>query len=165
MPLFVQLNAINVEIGPLDFNLRNSLLGVGLAVVSGLLPFAIWNLKGYLDTIPKDLEEAAEVDGATKNQTFLKVTLPLARPALAVTAFLGFLGGWTEFYFASTFLTDPQDYTLAVALNSMVGGYATQTPWSDFAAFAILVAAPVSIVYFAFQRYIVSGLAVGGVKS
>ena len=120
-PLFIQLNAINVEIGPLDFNLRNSLLGVGLAVVSGLLPFAIWNLKGYLDTIPKDLEEAAEVDGATKNQTFLKVTLPLARPALAVTAFLGFLGGWTEFYFASTFLTDPQDYTLAVALNSMVG--------------------------------------------
>ena len=164
-PLFVQLNAINVEIGPLDFNLRNSLLGVGLAVVSGLLPFAIWNLKGYLDTIPKDLEEAAEVDGATKNQTFLKVTLPLARPALAVTAFLGFLGGWTEFYFASTFLTDPQDYTLAVALNSMVGGYATQTPWSDFAAFAILVAAPVSIVYFAFQRYIVSGLAVGGVQA
>jgi arabinogalactan oligomer/maltooligosaccharide transport system permease protein len=166
-PLFVQLNAINVTVEPLgvDFNLRNSLLGVGLAVVSGLLPFAIWNLKGYLDTIPKDLEEAAEVDGATKNQTFLRVTLPLARPALAVTAFLGFLGGWTEFYFASTFLTDPQDYTLAVALNSMVGGYATQTPWSDFAAFAILVAAPVSIVYFGFQRYIVSGLAVGGVKS
>ena len=74
IPLFVLLNASStIEIGPLDFNLRNSLLGVGLAVVSGLLPFAIWNLKGYLDTIPKDLEEAAAVDGATKNQTFLKV--------------------------------------------------------------------------------------------
>ncbi|NJD27460.1 MAG: ABC transporter permease subunit [Chloroflexi bacterium] len=165
-PLFVQLNGINVDIAELGlkFNLRNSLAGVGLAITSGLLPFAIWNLKGYLDTIPKDLEEAAAVDGATKNQTFLKITLPLATPALAVTAFLGFLGGWTEFYFASTFLTKPEDYTLAVALNSMVGAYATQTPWSDFAAFAILVAAPVSIVYLFFQQYIVSGLAIGGVK-
>lgn len=165
-PLFVQLNGVNVNIAELGlkFNLRASLLGVGLAITSGLLPFAIWNLKGYLDTIPKDLEEAAAVDGATKNQTFLKITLPLATPALAVTAFLGFLGGWTEFYFASTFLTKPEDYTLAVALNSMVGAYATQTPWSDFAAFAIMVAAPVSIVYLFFQRYIVSGLAIGGVK-
>jgi arabinogalactan oligomer / maltooligosaccharide transport system permease protein len=165
-PLFVQLNGINVNIAELDvkFNLRNSLVGVGLAVTSGLLPFAIWNLKGYLDTIPKDLEEAAAVDGATKNQTFRLITLPLATPALAVTAFLGFLGGWTEFYFASTFLTKPEDYTLAVALNSMVGAYATQTPWSDFAAFAIMVAAPVSIVYIFFQKYIVSGLAIGGVK-
>jgi arabinogalactan oligomer/maltooligosaccharide transport system permease protein len=165
-PLFVQLNGVNINIAELGlkFNLRNSLIGVGLAITSGLLPFAIWNLKGYLDTIPKDLEEAAAVDGATKNQTFLRITLPLAIPALAVTAFLGFLGGWTEFYFASTFLTQPQDYTLAVALNSMVGAYATQTPWSDFSAFAIMVAAPVSIVYLFFQRYIVSGLAIGGVK-
>jgi arabinogalactan oligomer / maltooligosaccharide transport system permease protein len=165
-PLFVQLNAINVDIPSLaiKFNLRNSLIGVGLAITSSLLPFAIWNLKGYLDTIPKELEEAAAVDGATKNQTFARVTLPLALPALAVTAFLGFLGGWTEFYFTSTFLTKPTDYTLAVALNSMVGRYATETPWSDFAAFAIMVAAPVSLVYLVFQRYIVSGLAIGGVK-
>jgi len=165
-PLFVQLNAININIPELGikFNLRASLLGVMLAITSGLLPFAIWNMKGYLDTIPKDLEEAAAVDGATRNQSFRKIILPLATPALAVTAFLGFLAGWTEFYFASTFLTKPEDYTLAVALNSMVGAYATQTPWSDFAAFAVLVAAPVSIVYFAFQRYIVSGLALGGVK-
>jgi len=165
-PLFVQLNGINIDIPQigLEFNLRNSLIGVGLAITSGLLPFAIWNLKGYLDTIPKELEEAAGVDGATKNQTFVKITLPLAMPALAVTGFLGFLSGWTEFYFTSTFLNKPEDYTLAVALNSMVGAYATQTPWSDFAAFAVLVAAPVSIVYFGFQRYIVGGLAVGGVK-
>jgi arabinogalactan oligomer / maltooligosaccharide transport system permease protein len=165
-PLFVQLNAINVDIPALglDFNLRNSLFGVGLAITSGLLPFAIWNLKGYLDTIPKELEEAAAVDGASRNQTFWRVTLPLAIPALAVTAFLGFLGGWTEFYFTSTFPRDPQDYTLAVALNGMVGRYATQTPWSDFAAFAIMVALPVSLVYLIFQRYIVGGLAIGGVK-
>lgn len=159
-PLFILLN--QVQIG--DFNLRQSLLGVGLAVISGLLPFAIWNLKGYLDTIPKDLEEAAHVDGATKNQAFLKVILPLAMPALAVTAFLGFIAGWTEFYFSVTFLIEPQTYTLSVALNGMVGAFATTTPWGKFSAFAILFALPVSLVYIFFQRWIVGGLAVGGVK-
>jgi arabinogalactan oligomer/maltooligosaccharide transport system permease protein len=146
------------------FNLRNSIPGVSLAVISGALPFAIWNLKGYLDTIPKELEEAAAVDGATRNQTFLRIILPLATPALAVTAFLGFLVGWTEFYFSWMFLTEPKDFTLGMALNGMVGQFATTTPWSKFAAFAILFALPVSAVYLLLQRYIVSGLAIGGVK-
>jgi arabinogalactan oligomer/maltooligosaccharide transport system permease protein len=159
-PLFILLN--NVRIG--DFNLRNSIPGVSLAVISGMLPFAIWNLKGYLDTIPKELEEAAAVDGATRNQAFLRVILPLATPALAVTAFLGFVAGWTEFYFSWMFLTDPGDFTLSMALNGMVGQFATTTPWSKFSAFAILFALPVSLVYLIFQRYIVSGLAIGGVK-
>jgi arabinogalactan oligomer/maltooligosaccharide transport system permease protein len=159
-PLFILLN--QVKLG--DFNLRTSLVGVGLAVVSGLLPFAIWNLKGYLDTIPKDLEEAAFVDGANRNQAFLRVILPLAVPALAVTAFLGFISGWTEFYFSVTFLNDPQTFTLSVALNGMVGQFATTTPWGKFAAFAILFALPVSAVYVVFQRWIIGGLAVGGVK-
>jgi arabinogalactan oligomer/maltooligosaccharide transport system permease protein len=164
-PLFIMLNGIKVDLPFLgEFNLRQSLIGVGLAVVSGTLPFAIWNLKGYLDTIPKELEEAAAVDGCTRNQTFLRIVLPLATPALAVTAFLGFVAGWTEFYFVSIFLNDPtQGFTLSLALNKMVGAFG-QTPWSDFAAFAILFAAPVSLVFFFFQRYIVGGLAVGGVK-
>jgi arabinogalactan oligomer/maltooligosaccharide transport system permease protein len=164
-PLFVTLNRIKPDLPLVGvFNLRQSLAGVGLAVISGALPFAIWNLKGYLDTIPKDLEEAAAVDGCTRNQTFFKVVLPLATPALAVTGFLGFLSGWTEFYFVSIFLTDPkQGYTLSLALNKMVGAFG-QTPWSDFAAFSILFAAPVSVVFFFFQKYIVGGLAIGGVK-
>ena len=164
-PLFIMLNSIKVDLPLLgEFNLRQSLLGVGLAVVSGALPFAIWNLKGYLDTIPKELEEAAAVDGCSRNQSFLKIVLPLATPALAVTGFLGFVSGWTEFYFVSIFLNDPtQGYTLSLALNKMVGAFG-QTPWSDFAAFSILFAAPVSIVFFFFQKYIVGGLAVGGVK-
>jgi arabinogalactan oligomer/maltooligosaccharide transport system permease protein len=164
-PLFIMLNGIKVDLPFLgEFNLRQSLIGVGLAVVSGTLPFAIWNLKGYLDTIPKELEEAAAVDGCTRNQTFLRIVLPLATPALAVTGFLGFVAGWTEFYFVSIFLNDPtQGFTLSLALNKMVGAFG-QTPWSDFAAFAILFAAPVSLVFFFFQRYIVGGLAVGGVK-
>jgi arabinogalactan oligomer / maltooligosaccharide transport system permease protein len=159
-PLFVMLNSVRIG----GFNLRNSIPGVTLAVISGALPFAIWNLKGYLDTIPKELEEAAAVDGATRNQTFLRIILPLATPALAVTAFIGFVAGWTEFYFSWMFLTQPPDFTLAMALNGMVGQFATTTPWSKFAAFAILFALPVSVVYLALQRYIVSGLAVGGVK-
>jgi arabinogalactan oligomer/maltooligosaccharide transport system permease protein len=159
-PLFILLNQIQIG----DFNVRQSLLGVGLAVISGLLPFAIWNLKGYLDTIPKDLEEAAAVDGATKNQAFIRVILPLAMPALAVTAFLGFIAGWTEFYFSVTFLIEPDTFTLSVALNGMVGAFATTTPWGKFSAFAILFALPVSLVYVIFQRWIVGGLAVGGVK-
>ena len=165
-PLFTLLNRIQFQDLPIigDFNLRNSLLGVGLAIVSGLLPFAIWNLKGYLDTIPRDLEEAAAVDGASLNQTFLKIILPLAVPALAVTAFLGFVSGWTEFYFSWMFLTNLEtDQTLAMALYSMQGQF-TSTPWSLFSAFAIMFAIPPAVVYLFAQRWITSGLAIGGVK-
>ena len=164
-PLFVLLNGVNLDLPILgDFNLRQSLLGVGFAVISGLLPFAIWNLKGYLDTIPRDLEEAAAVDGASVHQTFLRVILPLSIPALAVTAFLGFIAGWTEFYFTSTFLGGSvPNHTLALALNSMVGQF-SQTPWAQFSAFSILFAIPPALVYLVAQRWITSGLAIGAVK-
>ncbi len=165
-PLFVLLNQFQVlnESGKVVFNLRDSLWGVGLAMVSSSLPFTIWNLKGYLDTIPKELEEAAIIDGAGPNQTFFLIILPLAVPALAVTAFLGFMHGWTEFFLSWQFLTKPQDFTLAMALWNMTGQYAGNVPWSRFAAMAILVALPVSVVYLSLQKYIVSGLTVGGVK-
>jgi arabinogalactan oligomer/maltooligosaccharide transport system permease protein len=165
VPLFVFLNQFRIDFGDLSFNLRASLIGVTLAIISSQLPFAIWNLKGYLDTIPKDLEEAAAVDGATQNQIFTKIVLPLAIPAIAVTGFLGFLGGWTEYLTTYYFIgANPENWTLAIALNSMVGEFARTTRWSEFAAFAILFAAPVSVVFFFFQRYLVGGLAVGGVK-
>ena len=165
IPLYVFLNQFRIEAFGFDFNLRASLLGVMLAITSAQLPFAIWNLKGYLDTIPHDLEEAAFVDGATQNQTFTKIILPLATPAIAVTGFLGFLGGWTEYLTVYMFIGgNVDDWTLSIALNSMVGQFARNTPWSEFAAFAILFALPVSIVFFIFQRYLVGGLAVGGVK-
>lgn len=164
IPLFIFLNQFRVEWGELSFNLRNSILGVTLAVISAQLPFAIWNLKGYLDTIPKDLEEAAAVDGASQNQIFRRIVLPLAIPAIAVTGFLGFLGGWTEYLTVALFVGEVQDWTLSLALNSMVGQFARTTNWSQFAAFAILFALPVSVVFFIFQRYLVGGLAVGGVK-
>lgn len=159
-PLFVLLNSIRLG----SFILRDSIPGVALALISGALPFAIWNLKGYLDTIPKDLEEAAAIDGCTRNQAFRYVILPLALPALAVTAFLGFVAGWTDFYFSWMFLDHTQDMTLTMALYNMVGTYASSTPWNVLSAYAILVSLPVSVVYLFFQQWIVGGLAVGGVK-
>ena len=158
--LFVLLNKVTIA----GFNLRNSLSGVGLAILSGLLPFAIWNLKGYLDTIPKELEEAALIDGCTPNQAFFRVTLPLSIPALAVTGFLGFMSSWSEFAISWQFLTNPRDFTLTMALYNMVGQYAGSVPWSQFAAMAIIIALPVSLVYLYLQKYILGGLTIGGVK-
>ncbi|HYF64999.1 MAG TPA: carbohydrate ABC transporter permease [Herpetosiphonaceae bacterium] len=145
------------------FSLSRSLYGVGFAMISGALPFAIWNLKGYLDTIPKELEEAAIIDGATTNQIFFRIVLPLATPALAVTAFLGFMAGWTEFALTARFVNTAENYTLAIALQTMTGQYST-VPWSRFAAMSILISLPVSIVYLLLQKYIVGGLTLGGVK-
>ncbi|HLB50076.1 MAG TPA: ABC transporter permease subunit, partial [Anaerolineales bacterium] len=163
-PLFVMLNRINVDFASIEFNLRNSLWGVGLALTSTALPFAIWNLKGYLDTIPKELEEAARIDGASLNQVFFLIVLPLAVPALAVTGFLGFLSGWTEFVMSWQFLSNPKDFTLAMSLWNMTGQFSGDTPWSKFSAMALMVALPVAVVYLVLQRYIVGGLTVGSVK-
>ncbi len=160
-PLFVSMNRVRFG----SFNLGTSLWGVALAVTATQLPFAIWNMKGYLDTIPKELEEAATVDGASNFRIFRNVILPLATPVIAVTAFFGFVAGWTEFLMASVFVVgDPNQWTLAIALNALVGQYAGSTPWSQFAAFAVLFALPVMVVYLFLQRYIVSGLTIGGVK-
>lgn len=146
------------------FNLRDSLIGVGIAMISTALPFAVWNLKGYLDTIPHELEEAAAIDGADPNQVFFQIVIPLAAPQLAVTFFLGFIGHWQEFVLPWLFLTQPKDYTLAMTLYNMTGQYANSIPWNRFAAMAIIVALPVAIVYILLQKQIVNGLTTGGVK-
>jgi arabinogalactan oligomer/maltooligosaccharide transport system permease protein len=166
-PLYLLLNGIRVidpSSGKMIFNLRDSLLGVGIAISAGALPFAIWNLKGYLDTIPKELEEAARIDGASFNQTFAKIMLPLAAPALAVTFFLSFMGNWQEFALSWLFLTKPQDYTLSMTLYNMTGQYATQVPWNRFSAMVIIIALPVAVIYILLQKQIVGGLTLGGVK-
>lgn len=150
--------------GRLLFNLRDSLLGVGIAMISGALPFAVWNLKGYIDTIPRELEEAAAIDGASPNQVFTLIVLPLAIPQLAVTFFLGFIGHWQEFALPWLFLTQPGDYTLSMTLYNMVGQYANAIPWNRFSAFAVIVALPVAITYIVLQKYITSGLTTGAVK-
>jgi arabinogalactan oligomer / maltooligosaccharide transport system permease protein len=150
--------------GKMIFNLRDSLLGVGIALIAGALPFAVWNLKGYLDTIPLELEEAASIDGADPNQVFFMIVLPLAVPQLAVTFFLGFIGHWQEFALSWLFLSKPESYTLAMTLYNMTGQYANAIPWNRFAAMAIIVALPVAITYIVLQKYITSGLTTGAVK-
>ncbi len=165
-PLYLLMNSVRIfsQSGQLIFNLRDSLLGVGIAMTAGALPFAVWNLKGYLDTIPKELEEAAMIDGADFNHVFFQIVLPLAVPQLAVTFFLGFIGHWQEFAMAWLFLSKPQDYTLSMTLYNMVGQYADNIPWNRFSAMAIIVALPVSLTYIALQKHIVGGLTAGGVK-
>ena len=93
-----------------------------------------------------------------------KVILPLAVPGMAVTALWGFLTGWSEFILSWTFLVDPERFTLPMVLRGMTGEYAAGTPWSQFAAIAILMSIPPMLIFFFLQRYLVSGLAVGGVK-
>ncbi|HEY9900030.1 MAG TPA: sugar ABC transporter permease [Pantanalinema sp.] len=154
-PLYVLLSSLHV---------RTSLIGLMIAYAAGTLPFAIWNLKGYFDTVPKDLEEAALIDGCTRSQTFWKIVLPLSAPAVAVTALFGFMTGWTEIILAWTMLENPKTFTLAMALYGMVGQYETFKPWSQFAAMSIIISLPVVIVMLVLQRFIVSGLTSGGVK-
>ncbi len=157
-PLYVLLSQIKIAGEPL----RATLIGLMIAYGSGALPFAIWNLKGYFDTVPKELEEAALIDGCNVTQAFFRVILPLSVPSLAVTVLFSFMTGWTEFVMAWTFLEDPSRFTLAMALRSMQGQYST--PWSEFAAMSILMSIPIVVIFFSLQRYMVSGLTVGGVK-
>lgn len=157
-PLFVLLSQIRIA----DEPLRATLIGLAVAYAAGALPFAVWNLKGYFDTIPRELEEAALVDGASTIKIFYKIILPLSAPAMAVTTLFSFMTGWTEFILAWVFLDNPQRFTLAMALRSMQGQFTT--PWPEFAAMSILMSIPILFLFFALQRWIVSGLTVGSVK-
>jgi arabinogalactan oligomer/maltooligosaccharide transport system permease protein len=154
-PLYVLLSSLHI---------RTSLFGLAIAYAAGTLPFAIWNLKGYFDTVPKDLEEAALIDGCSQTTAFLKIILPLSTPAIAVTALFGFMTGWTEIVLAWTMLENPKTFTLAMALYGMVGQYSTTKPWNEFAAMSIIISLPVVIVMLLLQRFIVGGLTNGAVK-
>jgi arabinogalactan oligomer/maltooligosaccharide transport system permease protein len=160
LPGVVMLIPMYILLGKLG--LLDSLMGLILIYATTSIPFSTWNLKGYFDTVPKDLEEAARVDGASQFTIFWKVVLPLARPAIAVTALFSFMTAWNEFVLAATLLSDQSKFTLPVALQRYVGEY--QTDWGTFAAGAVVVSIPVMAVFYALQKHLVGGLTAGSVK-
>ena len=140
-----------------------NLFGLVLAYVVGSLVFTTWLLKGYFDTIPIEIEEAAMIDGCGPIQSFFLIGLPMAKPALAVTALLAFMGGWGEYVFASVLIPAPDaKRTLMVGMYSLAN--TPSIPWGLFAAGAVMTIIPVMIVYLYFQRYLIGGLTLGGVK-
>jgi len=145
-----------------ELGLLNSMLGLTLVYSTTSVPFSVWMLKGYFDTIPRDLEEAALVDGASQWTIFTRVVLPLAMPAIVVTALFSFMTAWNEFILAATFLSGERNMTLPVVLYSYVDE--TSTDWGPFAAGAILVSLPVMFLFFVLQKHLVGGLTAGSVK-
>jgi arabinogalactan oligomer/maltooligosaccharide transport system permease protein len=153
IPLYVLLDRLG---------LLNRLGGLVLVYATTAIPFCVFMLKGYFDTLPRELEEAVLLDGGTRLDAFLRVALPLGRPALAVTALFSFLTAWNEFILAATFMNDPLAFTLPVQLQRYVGDYSTE--WGHFAAGAVLVSLPVMALFLALERHLVGGLTAGGVK-
>lgn len=140
----------------------NTILGYCLVLMGGSLS-QVWLLKGYFDTIPRQLDEAAIVDGAGHATVYFRIILPLARPVLAVTALLAFVSVIGEFLMASIFLTDTQVKTLAVGLYGIIAADRSNN-LGVFSAGALLTALPVVLLFQFLQRYIVGGLTAGSVK-
>jgi arabinogalactan oligomer/maltooligosaccharide transport system permease protein len=133
-----------------------------LVYAATAIPFCVWMMKGYFDTIPKELEEAAIMDGASTSTIFFRIILPLAKPAVAVTALFSFMTGWNEFILAATFMDKELMYTGPVGLRFFVGGFSQQ--WGYFAAGSIIVSIPVVVLFMFLQKFLVSGLTAGAVK-
>jgi arabinogalactan oligomer/maltooligosaccharide transport system permease protein len=140
----------------------NSFIGLTLVYATTAIPFCVWMLKGYFDTISVEIEESAVMDGASRAVIFFRIILPLARPAIAVTALFSFMTGWNEFIMASVFMESEDMYTAPVGLRFFVGGFLQQ--WGYFSAGAVIVSVPVCILFMYTQRHLVSGLTSGGVK-
>lgn len=140
-----------------------NLLGLTLIYTGGGIPFNIWLIKGYLDSVPRELEESAYVDGASKWQTFTQVTLPLMGPILVVVSVLTFIGAYNDFLIPSIVLLDDSQYTLAVGLRSFISGR-YDTNWAEFAAASVLGALPILVLFLSLQRFLVEGLTKGAVK-
>lgn len=134
-----------------------------LIYVGGLLPMNTWLAKGYFETIPKELDESAKMDGAGHFRIFWSIILPLVKPILAVIALFAFITPFTDFILAKVILRTPENYTLAVGLYDLVANN-FGAEFTKFAAGAVLIAIPISIVFLSLQRYLISGLTSGGTK-
>lgn len=152
-PLYLMLRALG---------LINTFPGLVLPYMTFAMPLTVWLLVGFFRQLPRDLEEAAFVDGASRWQTFIRVMLPLATPGLATTGILTFIYCWNEFLFALSFTLGPERQTVPVAIALFRGHY--QIPWGQILAAAVIATGPVAVMVLAFQRRIVQGLTAGAVK-
>ena len=153
LPFFILLSYLG---------LINSYIGLIIIYSSTALPFCIWQMKGYYDTIPPSLEESARIDGCSRFQAFYKIILPLSSPALVITALFSFMASWSEYVVAAIILQDPKLYTLPLGLKTFQASLSTQ--WGLYAAGAVVVSIPVTILFISLSRYLVSGLTMGSVK-
>ncbi len=153
LPLYIML----IKLG-----LINTYLGVIIIYTATALPFTIWTMKGYYDTIPYSLEEAARIDGCNQFQAFYKIILPLAAPALVITALFSFMTAWSEYLVAAQILQDSALWTLPLGLKSFESNMSTE--WGLYGASSIIVTIPVVILFLSLSRYLVSGLTLGSVK-
>lgn len=141
----------------------NSLFGLSLVYIGGGVPFNSWIIKGYVDSLPLELEESAYLDGATPWQTFSKVILPLMGPVLATVAVFNFIGPYSDFIFPSVLLSFENQYTLAVGMQGFIAAQGAGN-WALFAASAVLGSIPILVLFFSLQRFLVQGLTQGAVK-
>jgi arabinogalactan oligomer/maltooligosaccharide transport system permease protein len=162
--VMVALYLLLLQIGKyIPFLALNTHGGLILIYLGGALGVNTWLMKGYFDTVPRDIDESALVDGATHWQIFIYLIFPLVRPILAVVAILAFVGTFNEFLLARIVLTDRENWTLMVGLFNFVTAEFSND-WGKFAAGSLMAATPVVILYLALQRYIIGGLTIGAVK-
>lgn len=140
----------------------NSYISLIAVYCSFALPFAVWMLIGFFRAIPRELDEAAVMDGATRLQTFLVVVLPLARPGLAAVAMVTFLTAWNAYLWSLVLTTDPSMYVLPVGIATLKGEY--QIQWNELMAAAVIAVLPVLAIYSVFERHLVAGITAGAVK-
>lgn len=160
-PAILSMFAIYRLLRPMG--LINHRIGLILVYTGTMAVFSLWNTKGYFDTIPTEIEEAARMDGASDIQVVAKIVLPLAKPSIITTALQVLIYVWNEYIYATTFMTGESKYTLAAGLNSLQATEMTGS-WPVFAAASITVSIPVLIIFFMCQKYMTSGLTAGGVK-
>ena len=163
-PQIAILGALYTSINKLG--LYNTLGSLIFSYMIFTLPFTIWVLTSFIRALPKDLEEAAYIDGATPLQVFYRVMLPLLAPALVTTGLLAFIAAWNEFLFALSFTATPEKRTVPVAIVNVTGetGSAFQTPWGQIMAATVIVTLPLIVMTLVLQRRILAGLTAGAVK-
>jgi multiple sugar transport system permease protein len=142
--------------------LRNSLVGLILFYVAGMVPFNTFLLRGFIETLPRELEDAVLIDGGNYFTVYTTVILPLSTPALATVAIFSFLGFWDEFILALTFVDDPSKRTLPIAIALLHGQYGTD--WGLVFAASLIAVVPVVLVFIAVQKYFVGGLTSGAFR-